>query len=52
MKWLSENAVCQLHKCAIAQYGGLEPIATYNEKFEATLSRPQQLEYYNTEVVI
>ncbi len=52
MKWLSENAVRQLHKRAIAQYGGLEPIATYDEKLEATLSRPQQLEYYNAEVTL
>ncbi len=52
MKWLSEHAVRQLHKRAIAQYGGLEPIATYDEKLEATLSRPQQLAHYNSEVTL
>lgn len=52
MKWLSERAVRQLHKRAIMQYGGLEPIATYDEKLEATLSRPQQLEHYNAEVTL
>ncbi len=52
MKWLSEHAVRQLHKRAIDQYGGLEPIATYDEKLEAALSRPQQLAHYNPEVVL
>ncbi len=52
MKWLSEHAVRELHKRAIAQYGGLEPIATYAEKLEATLNRPQQLAHYNSEVTL
>ena len=52
MKWLSEKAIRQLHKRAISLYGGLEPIASYDEKLEATLNRPQQLEHYNTEVTL
>lgn len=51
MIWLSDQAVRHLHKRAISQYGGLEPIATYDEKLAATLSRPQQLYHYNPDAI-
>ena len=52
MIWLSDKAIQHLHKRAINQYGGLEPIATYEEKLVATLNRPLQLFHYNPEVSI
>lgn len=52
MIWLSDKAIRHLHKRAILQYGGLEPIATYDDKLVATLSRPQQLFHYNADATI
>ena len=52
MIWLSDRAVRHLHKRAISQYGGLEPIATYDDKLAATLSRPEHLLHYNPNATI